>query len=325
MKSTKDIKVSSKIYEQIIGQNKALEIVKKAAKQRRNLLLIGDPGTGKSLLGHALAELLPTEKLVDVLSYDNPIDENTPIIKTVPRGEGKEIVSKARLQAITSFKKQSTFIFILVILSMITPWLIRKQYGDIMAAASLIGSMIFLGAFILFLNINRRVKTTSRVPKLLIDNSNTKKVPFLDASGALGDCLHDPLQCLNSSNNIFIIKEIGKDKYILQEEDISLKINNLLEKNKDKIIKRKDYSAVHLKEGELKILGERNKNIQDVTVLSVNKHKNHHKYLIKLTTETGKELIVTSEHKIAVKDFFNKIKYIAAENLKPWHKLITLE
>jgi len=49
------------------------------------------------------------------------------------------------------------------------------------------------------------------------------------------------------------------------------------------------------------------------------------KYLIKLTTETGKELIVTSEHKIAVKDFFNKIKYIAAENLKPWHKLITLE
>lgn len=199
MKSTKEFKVSNKTYEQVIGQDKALEIIKKAARQRRNVLLIGDPGTGKSLLGQALAELLPTEKLVDILSYDNPIDENSPIIKIVPKGEGKEIVSKARLQAITSFKKQSTFIFILVIISMITPWLIRKQYGDIMAAASLIGSMIFLGAFILFLNINRRVKTTSRVPKLLIDNSQTKKIPFLDASGAhagalLGDCLHDPLQ-----------------------------------------------------------------------------------------------------------------------------------
>ncbi len=199
IKTTKEIKVSNKTYETIIGQDKALEIIKKAAKQRRNVLLIGDPGTGKSLLGLALAELLPTEKLVDVLSFDNPIDENNPIIKTVPKGEGKEIVSKARLQALTSFKKQSTFIFILVILSMITPWLIRRQYGDIMAAASLIGSMIFLGAFILFLNINRRVKTASKVPKLLIDNSQIKRSPFLDASGAhagalLGDCLHDPLQ-----------------------------------------------------------------------------------------------------------------------------------
>lgn len=199
MKTTKDIKVSNKTYEQVIGQDKALEIIKKAATQRRNVLLIGDPGTGKSLLGQALAELLPIEKLVDVLSFDNPIDENTPIIKTVPKGEGKEIVTKAKIQAITSFKKQSTFLFILVIISMITPWLIRKQYGDIMAAASLIGSMIFLAAFILFLNINRKIKITSKVPKLLIDNSRTKRSPFLDASGAhagalLGDVLHDPLQ-----------------------------------------------------------------------------------------------------------------------------------
>ncbi len=199
MKTTKEIKVSNKTYEQVIGQDKALEIIKKAANQRRNLLLIGDPGTGKSLLGQALAELLPNEKLVDILSLDNPLDENTPIIKVVPKGEGKEIVTKAKLQALTSFKKQSTFLFFLVLISMITPWLIRKQYGDIMAAASLIGSMIFLAAFILFMNINKKLKTTSKVPKLLIDNSQIKRSPFLDASGAhagalLGDCLHDPLQ-----------------------------------------------------------------------------------------------------------------------------------
>jgi len=199
MKTTKEIKVSSKTYEQIIGQDKALEIIKKSAKQRRNVLLIGSPGTGKSLLGQALAELIPKEKLVDILSFDNPVDENIPIIKTFPKGQGKDLVTKAKIQAITSFKKQSTFLFILVILSMIAPWLIRKQYGDIMAAASLIGSMIFLATFVFFLNINRRARSASKVPKLLIDNSNTKKAPFLDASGAhagalLGDVLHDPLQ-----------------------------------------------------------------------------------------------------------------------------------
>src|SRR3989338_7746360 len=199
MKTTKEIKVSSKTYEQIIGQDKALEIIKKSAKQRRNVLLIGSPGTGKSLLGQALAELIPKEKLVDILSFDNPVDENIPIIKTFPKGQGKDLVTKAKIQAITSFKKQSTFLFILVILSMIAPWLIRKQYGYIMAAASLIGSMIFLATFVFFLNINRRARSASKVPKLLIDNSNTKKAPFLDASGAhagalLGDVLHDPLQ-----------------------------------------------------------------------------------------------------------------------------------
>jgi len=72
LKSTKDIKVSSKIVDQVIGQDDAVNIIKKAAEQRRHVLLIGEPGTGKSMLGLALAELLPKEKLVDILSFFNP-------------------------------------------------------------------------------------------------------------------------------------------------------------------------------------------------------------------------------------------------------------
>lgn len=200
-KTTKEIEVPKEIWKQVIGQDQAINIIKKASKQRRHVLLIGEPGTGKSLTGQALAELLPKEKLVDVISLNNAQDENVPIIKTVPRGKGKEILTRTRLQMMNAFKYQNIIFFILVLLTMVTPWWIRKQYGDIMAAASLIGSMIFLAVFVLFINLNKRIKINSGngLPKLLVDNSDKTKAPFIDASGThtgalLGDVLHDPLQ-----------------------------------------------------------------------------------------------------------------------------------
>ena len=201
-KTTAEIKIPTKIIDQIVGQDAAVNIVKKVAKQRRHLLLIGQPGVGKSLVGQGLAELLPREKLVDVLAFPNLGDENIPLIRTVSRGQGKKIVTKSKLQEMSSLKNQNLIFFILLILTMIAPWWIRKYYGDIMAAASLIGSMIFLGAFVIFINLSKRVniKTSGTgSPRLLIDNSNTDKAPYIDATGAhsgalLGDVLHDPLQ-----------------------------------------------------------------------------------------------------------------------------------
>ena len=199
--TTKNIKVPIKLIDQVIGQDQAINIIKKVANQRRHVLLIGEPGTGKSMIGQALSELIPKEILTDIISLPNQVDENVPLIRTLPRGKANELINKARLTSLSYFKSQNILFLFLAILAIFTPWWIRKEYGDIMAAASLIGSMIFIATLSLFINLSRRSKVNEKttVPKLLIDNSTTKRSPFIDATGAhagalLGDCLHDPLQ-----------------------------------------------------------------------------------------------------------------------------------
>ncbi|MCK4589092.1 MAG: ATP-dependent protease LonB [Nanoarchaeota archaeon] len=201
VKSTKDIKVPVKIVDQVIGQDEAVEIIKKAALQRRHVFLIGEPGTGKSMLGLALAELLPKEKLKDILSLPNPHDENKPLIRTIAAGKGREYVRKNQLSSSKMFKNQNFFIFLIAIIAMIAPWWVRYHYqSDIMFAAFFLGAMMFLVGFVVFMNINQKMSPQkNQTPKVIVDNFNQKNAPFFDATGShagalLGDVLHDPFQ-----------------------------------------------------------------------------------------------------------------------------------
>ncbi|MED6305635.1 MAG: ATP-binding protein, partial [Candidatus Thermoplasmatota archaeon] len=99
IETTEDIAVPKMLIDQVIGQEQGSEIVRKAAEQKRHVMLIGDPGTGKSMLAQSISELLPKEELQDVLVYHNHEDNNEPRVRIVPAGKGKEIVQVQKAQA----------------------------------------------------------------------------------------------------------------------------------------------------------------------------------------------------------------------------------
>lgn len=197
IKTTAEIPVPTRLIDQVLGQKRATELVKKAAIQRRNVLLIGEPGTGKSMLGAAMAELLPREDLEDILCVPNRKDPNTPKIVTIGSGEGRRIIDRYTEK---SAKGQN----LRMIISLIIPLAVMMYVIFVpLANPDSRPTLVLMGLFVSFFSFlimnQLRSRSENLVPKLLVDTSQQTHAPFNDATGAhagalLGDVRHDPFQ-----------------------------------------------------------------------------------------------------------------------------------
>jgi Lon-B peptidase. Serine peptidase. MEROPS family S16 len=187
--STDDIDVPDRLVDQVIGQEHARDVVMKAAQQRRHVMMIGSPGTGKSMLAKAMSELLPREELQDVLVYHNPDDGNNPKVRTVPAGKGEQIVDAHKEEA-RKRNQMRTFLMWIIIAVVL-------GYALIIAGQILLG---ILAAGVIYLAFRYGSRGgDAMIPNMLVDNTDTPTAPFEDATGAhagalLGDVRHDPFQ-----------------------------------------------------------------------------------------------------------------------------------
>jgi Lon-like ATP-dependent protease len=202
LKGTQEIEIPERLVDQVIGQEHAVTVIKKAAEQKRHVILIGDPGTGKSMLAGSMTEFLPREELEDIVVYHNPEDPNEPKVRVVPAGKGKEIVSAQKAEAMQRREQKAsvmmTIVFMIIGLAILfsiqpTPDGIKFDSTPLMLGI-LVAVIIFL-----FSRYTGQRQETLMIPKLLVTHDPEDMPPFIDATGShagalLGDVKHDPFQ-----------------------------------------------------------------------------------------------------------------------------------
>ncbi|MEM4332387.1 MAG: ATP-dependent protease LonB [Candidatus Micrarchaeia archaeon] len=217
-KDTSEIKVPEKLIEQVIGQDKAVDIIRKAARQKRHVLLVGQPGTGKSMLAQAMSEMLPAEELEDVLIYPNKHDENNPKVRVVKTydspdelkrklpGKGRRIIESHRKEMAAGESGSFSIVKVLLIIiaiSVIAAIIYQNAMpgSTNLIAAGTLGAFILLAAWLFVSQLSKRMGQmyAPSEPKLIVDNSFRETAPFHEATGSkagalFGDVKHDPLQ-----------------------------------------------------------------------------------------------------------------------------------
>jgi len=194
--TTEDVPIPENLVDQVIGQEAGSVVIRKAAEQRRHMLMIGDPGTGKSMLARSMTDLLPRDVLEDVLVYPNEDDENEPRVRCVPASRGDRIV-KMQKEAIRQQRERSQKMLLIAFAAIGFLLIIATlQTGDIITL--LFGGFLLMFGY-MFIRGRLGASDESRIPKVLVKHDPNELPPFVDATATLsgsllGDVRHDPFQ-----------------------------------------------------------------------------------------------------------------------------------
>ena len=194
--STEEVPIPEKLVDQVIGQEAASIIVRKAAEQRRHIIMVGEPGTGKSMLARSMTEFLPKEQLEDILVYRNSEDENEPRIRTVPAGRGSSIISERRGHIRQQRERTNRTLLFIALIVGAALLLATISSGEILTF--IFGSFLLVFGYF-FLRTRLTAGDEGNIPKLLVKHEKNEDAPFIDATGTLagallGDVRHDPFQ-----------------------------------------------------------------------------------------------------------------------------------
>ena len=194
--STEDVPIPDRLVDQVIGQEAGSVVIKKAAEQRRHMLMIGDPGTGKSMLARSMTDLLPKENLEDILVYSNEDDENEPRVRSVPAGRGSRIVKMQKESMRTQRERSQKMLLIAFAAVGFLLVIATIQTGDILTL--LFGGFLLMFGY-MFIRGRMSSGDETRIPKVLVKHDSKALPPFVDATATLsgsllGDVRHDPFQ-----------------------------------------------------------------------------------------------------------------------------------
>src|SRR6266571_4917603 len=159
-RSTAEVKIPEKLVEQVIGQESAVEVIKKAAEQKRHVMLIGDPGTGKSMLARSISELLPRDELQDIVVQQKA--------EAMQRREQKA----SMVMILLIF-----FAGLIVLLSV--DWVNKTINPMVLLFGILVVGIIYMAR-----RYTGHRPESLMVPKLLVGHAPDDMPPFIDATGS---------------------------------------------------------------------------------------------------------------------------------------------